>query len=164
MTLVEILVVIVIMGIVGAVVVLSVPPRQSSAERAARSFARAVPAYADLAIAGARPIGMTGGEGVTILTRRSNEWQPSRSEPLPPDVRLSLTPGGEILPPDPPSERTLIVYTPPGQEKAPPPPPPPVLFSPTGEVTPFEARFDGFGAAWTVTVDAFGETEVARAE
>ncbi|WP_162178285.1 type II secretion system minor pseudopilin GspH [Parvularcula oceani] len=164
-TLVELLVVIMIMGVVGAVVLFSVPARISEAERAARELAGQVPALSDAAVTSGRTVGLDLREGRLMLLGYENDrWRETGGVPIGPDLRLDLSPADEVLPPDPPSEGQLIFYRPPGEEEEELPPPPPVLFSPTGEATPFSVRIEDEEAAWVVRVDAMAEAGVARAE
>lgn len=163
-TLVELLVVLVVMALLGAVALTTLPPPVSDAERAARAVAARLPALRDEAIVSARPIGIEAGPGLTVLTYEAQGWEPREGVDLPAELRLDLAPADEILPPDPPPDGTLLVYRPPGErDRAPPLPPPPVTFSPTGEVTPFVLEVSG-RERWRVDVDASGGAEVSRAD
>lgn len=167
LTLVEVLLVVVIMGVLGAVVVLTVPPRASASEKAALAFAGEVAGLSDRAITGARTIGLapgsaSGTSGLTLHAYANGDWRQEGAVPLAEGVDVRLTPGDEALAPDEPSGKTLLVYRPPGErETEPKAPPPPVTFGPTGEVTPFTALFTDGRDRWTVTVDGTGEAEAA---
>lgn len=163
LTLIEVLVVIGLMGLMTAIVVLTVPPRAGEAELAARAFSREVASLADQAVVRGRTVGLGEAEGGLSAYAYADGWAPSRALAGGEGLRTALTPADEVLPPDPVPTGTLLVYRPPGEEAAPEVPPPPVLFAPTGEVTPFAARFEGDRETWVVTVGAFGEAEVARA-
>ena len=124
-TLVELLVVVVVMALVGAVAIATLPPPVTEAEATAERLASRLPRLVDEAIVRARPLGLDAdADGLTVLTYEADGWTPRETEAPPGDVRLDLVPAGEILPPDPPPTGTLLVYRPPGQgEEAPPPPP-----------------------------------------
>ena len=163
LTLVELLVVLVVMALIGAVAVATLPPPVTEAERAARRLAARVPGLVDEAIISARPLGLDADtDGLKVFTYEAEGWTPRAAEAMPHDLRLDLTPAEEVLPPDPPPTGTLLVYRPPGAREAEPaPPPPPVTVSPTGEVTPFVLEVEG-RERWLVRVDASGEAEVTR--
>jgi hypothetical protein len=159
------MVVVVVMGVLGAITVLSLPPRQTEAERAARAFAGAVPGIADRAVIEARTIGLSQADGLTLHAYGPEGWAEEGRVPIEGEARAALRPADEVLPPDPPSGKTLLVYRPPGerlQEEEEAAPPPPIAFGPTGEVTPFEAAFTDEAGSWIVAVDALGEAEVRR--
>ena len=166
LTLVELLVVLVVMALIGAVVIGTLPPPASEAERAARRVAADLPALGDEAVVSARPIGLDAGDGIVVLTYGTDGWTPRESREVADGLSLSVAAADEILPPDPPPTGTLLVYRPPSEretDREPPPPPPPVIFSPTGEVTPFVLTVEG-RERWQVAVDGSGRPEVSRAE
>jgi type II secretion system protein H len=162
LTLVELLIVMVIMAVVGAVVLLTAPSKPGDAERTARAMAALIPQLADEAVTRSRPIGLAAGTELTIHEAEGGRWRETRSIGTPPTVRLVLTPADEVLPAEPPSGKTLLVYRPPGVEVEPPPPPPPVTFSPAGGVTPFDLLVEDADGAYRITVGPVGEVEVAR--
>ena len=163
LTLVELLVVLVVMGLVGAVAVATLPPSVGPAQETADRLAARLPGLVDEAIVRARPLGLDAdARGLTVLTYEAAGWTPRETMDLPRDLRLDLAAADEILPPDPPPSGTLLIYRPPGEAEAPPPPPPPpVVVSSTGEVTPFVLIVEG-RERWRLVVDASGDAEVTR--
>ena len=154
------------MALIGAVVIGTLPAAVSDAERAARRIAAELPGLGDEAVVAARPIGLDAGEGLVVLTYEAEGWTPRETRAVADGLALTVAAADEILPPDPPPTGTLLVYRPPeerGQDREPPPPPPPVVFSPTGEVTPFVLTVEG-AERWQVAVDGSGDAEVTRAE
>ena len=145
-----------------AVVLLTVAPGTSDAETAARDFAGRIAGLSDRAVVTSRAVGLSADGAVTIHAFGEGGWSPAETVALPGGVRAEVTPGDELLPPDPVPKGTLVIYRPPGEEPEEEAPAPPVLFGPTGEVTPFAARFEDDEEAWTVTIGPFGETAVSR--
>ena len=146
-------------AVLTAVAIQTVPSGTSDAEAAARDFAREVAALSDDAVVGGRTIGLSAGAGLSVHAY-DDGWTVARALGGE-DVRVTLTPGGEVLTPDPVPTGTLVIYRPPGEAPEEEAPPPPVLFGPTGEVTPFAATFADDEEAWTVAVGPFGETAVS---
>ena len=164
LTLVEVVLVVGIMALLSVTVLMTLTPPATEAEKAARAFAARVPALSDRAVTTGRTLGFSAEAGETTHAHGQDGWEATETADWPETISVQLTPGDEILPADPPVEGTLLIYRPPGEEAPPPPPAPPVLFSPTGDATPFTLDFEEDGETWRVTVDALGETEVSRAE
>ena len=168
LTLVEVLAVIALAAVLTAVVIQTVPSGTSDAEVAAKRFAREVAGLSDGAIVSGRTAGLSADPGLSVhaFDDAGDGWTVTRTlgeVPSDAGVRVTLTPQGEVLAPDPVPTGTLVIYRPPGEEPEEEAPAPPVLFGPTGEVTPFVAVFEDDDEAWTVTVGPFGETAVSDA-
>lgn len=159
LTLVEVLAVIALAAVLTAVVIQTVPSGTSDAEAAARDFAREVAALSDGAVVSGRTAGLSADPQLAVHAF-DDRWAVSRTL-TGEDVRVTLTPQGEVLAPDPVPTGTLVIYRPPGEEPGEEAPAPPVLFGPTGEVTPFAAVFEDDEEAWTVTVGPFGEAVIS---
>lgn len=83
-TLVELMVVLLIMGVIGSAVVLTMGNRDTTAADAAR-FASRVAAARDLAVTTGRPIGIwVAKSGYGFEERRGGTWQPLASDALKP--------------------------------------------------------------------------------
>ena len=162
LTLVEVLAVIALGAVMTAVALTTVPRGGGEAEAAARAFAREVRALSDAAVVGGRTSGLSAAEGLSVHAY-DDGWTIARALAVPEGVAVALSASDELLPADPAPTGTLVIYRPPGEEPEEEAPPPPVLFGPTGEVTPFEARFEDDDDAWMVTVGPFGETAVSGA-
>ena len=81
LTLVELLVVLVIMALLGAVILGTLPAPVTDTERAARRFAARLPALTDEAVTRGRTLGLEAGAGLRVMTY-ADEWKTLRTLPL----------------------------------------------------------------------------------
>lgn len=151
-------------GVMTAVVLLTVAPGTSDARTASEAFARSVTALSDRAVVTGRTVGLSADDqGGLSVHGFDDGWRRTGGIEIEDGVSVVFRPADDILPPDPVPKGTLVIYRPPGDDSEEEAPPPPVLFGPTGEATPFVARFEA-EEAWLVTVGPFGDVEISRAQ
>ena len=164
-SLIEILTVVIIIGLVGGMVVLTMPGEQSEARREAYRFAAHVRAASDLALTSGEATGLTAEAGTyNFAVYRAGRWQ---ALPMPgmtgarhalgDAVSLELTPEGEPQNETAGGERGFVLEPLDAEQR---PPMPPIMFSPVGETTAFTARFSGEDRSWNVVVGDNGGVRV----
>lgn len=163
-TLIELLVVLVLIGIITALAVINIGPRENPAEREARRLAAVVAAAGREAVLEARELGLVvDARGYRFVRLDDNQWRAAAFEHdrqlgphrLPEAVRL------EIGTDDLPGARR------PGDDDSDDGARPHILILSSGEITPFRATFrlEGTGrAAWFVSGDLDGAVDVGREE
>jgi general secretion pathway protein H len=136
LTLVELLVVLLIIGMTTGLTVLALPRSDSDLAAIAQRLERDIAALRDDAVAQGRFYGITAEPGrIRRVTARDGEWQVLDEQRLPPGfaVELRAEEGWQL-----PEHRDTLLFTPPQEEteedsvKL-----PPIRFAPDGSVTPF---------------------------
>ena len=162
-TLVELLVVLVIIGVAGAAVLLTVPVGRSETELESRRFAAQLRRASEEAILSGRPIGLDiDGETSRFATYAEQVWAPITDGPLAPGTfaaPVTVYADGAVLKPverksgssDGEENDNLTLEA------------PQFLFEETGEAPILEFQLAGRDAGWVVRTDGVGGAEASRA-
>lgn len=167
LSLVELLVVLVVMGLVTGVAVLALPKPQPVSERVAAALAEEIAAQRSLAIINAQTRGMTSDDGrLTITKFGKGQWTevPATWRRAPKGlsaVKIDIVSTEEFALPE--DERTAPrLYIDGKRLKAASNKAPPLRFDPTGEVTPGVIAIRGPDEFWKLHIDEAGRVEVSR--
>ncbi|WOI54371.1 type II secretion system minor pseudopilin GspH [Parvularcula sp. LCG005] len=170
LSLVELLVVLIVIGLISGVAVMAIAPRASEAERAATRFAGTVEQLLDMAIVEARPVGIdVAATSISVRRFSAGSWQavalPRTAGARVTDVSLELSVSDEFdLPEADDNDSIDLMFRQAPAKSAETTRMPVIVFSPVGEVTPFTLMFAGQDENWFVTVDRFASVEVRRGQ
>ncbi|MEM1379668.1 MAG: prepilin-type N-terminal cleavage/methylation domain-containing protein [Pseudomonadota bacterium] len=160
LTLVELLVVLLIIGMTAGLAALAVPRGESDLSKAARFVERDITALRDRAVTEVALFGLNAdGQVLTRFRGAAGAWQVAAQVGLPGDVDIDLAPvEGWALPEH---ETELVLGISPDDPEAEEEPfRPLVVFGPEGSVTPFVVTLRDRRAAVIIRVGPFGRVEV----
>jgi general secretion pathway protein H len=158
LTLVELLVVLLIVGVAAGIVIFSIPDGREDERSAMARFEQDVISARDQAIAentlyGIEPVP----GGYTVYRLVAEGWLPIESRAFPDDMRFELLPEDAF---ELPEHREEIGFgLPPREEPATAALSPDLLFAADGSVTPFTAVFAGRDGRQALKGDPFGTVE-----
>ena len=154
LTLVELLVVLVILGLASGAALMNAPPARPPARVAAEAFAAKFAAINDLAIASGRPVRLVADSaGYQFEIRRNGEWQASDDE------RFDRTVFGEGLTATIAVDAAAFANEPQAATRK-SDEPVAVALDPFGAAAPFSIEFAHRRGAWRVDIGAAGEAEI----
>ncbi|MCF6328928.1 MAG: GspH/FimT family pseudopilin [Henriciella sp.] len=141
MTLIEVMMVVFIIGLMTGLVVLTLPPRASAEQQAARAFAQVLTQAQDQAVLSGQPVGIIlKDDHYTVRIWRAERWEYMRGgAQLERGVKLRM-------------DRVRGVETPEGW--------PDLVFDPTGVSDGASFRLRGRNEQITLTLDASGEVQL----
>jgi len=168
LTLVEVLVVVLILGLMAGVVVMTLPSDEDTAKAEAFRFASQVRVAQELAITRGQIVGLrTDSGGYDFLVYSANGWQPltlpgneAPAHQLGLDAQMSIELGGEPATGTAGGDQPFTLSR---QEREALPPEPDLLFLPTGGNPAFTAFFTGPVMNWQVVSAADGTLTVEAA-
>lgn len=157
-SLVEILIVLMIAAMVAGIVVINMPPSRSEALDESERFAARISLAAEQAVTRGELIGLKVAEdGYRFYRYDRGEWKhwddaPAGEDSFPPDIAIDLTlaDAAKKNEDSAPKKET--------EER----PRPNILFTPTGETTPFEIVFQQKRSIVRVVLDNAGKVEVKK--
>ncbi|MEL6365044.1 MAG: GspH/FimT family pseudopilin [Pseudomonadota bacterium] len=157
-TLLELLVVLVLLGLVGGAVMLTIPTGESEVRKEAREIALRLRAASEEAIVSGRPVGLDiDGTGWRFATYAERAWYPVAAGPLRPgrfSASAAVIHDGAPVEPigeDADGENLTVAL-------------PRFLFEETGVAPVLEVRLEDRGEVWIVETDGVGGAEVRRAD
>lgn len=162
-SLVELLVVLLVIGMAAGMVVLVMPRGEADIASAVRTAERAVAGARDRAVTEVTVLGVVAGDGrLSVFEAREGRWQRAGIRQMPGGVTVDLLPEEGWRLPEHPGE-LLLGLAPPRSEEAADGPgipdepfAPDIVFSPEGSVTPFALRLHDGRREAVIRVGPFG--------
>lgn len=166
-TLVELLVVLIVLALLSGIVLMALPRQTSETEKLAYRLAVLTGVLSDEAVLEGRSLGLDVEEGRLALYRYGETGWQRRVTPREmgglDEVFLTLTAGDAFEFEEEKEEGQLLFLTRDGREQEKTPPAPAVIFSPTGESTPFSLLVTGRDEAFLIKATGLNAAEVTHA-